>query len=136
MADVLTINVPMNFDLRNMTERLTNSFVAQGFTVTVSPIAPNSVKVRLEKSCGGINLLFGLGEGITANCTLNGTMLYVNYTEGDWTGKIIGFAVGWIICWVPFMTAIIGTVKQCGLSKKVSAEITMIASGVKQQQLR
>ncbi len=130
MADVLKLNVPMNFNLNNMTERLKNSFVAQGFTVTVIPIAPNSVKVKLEKNCGGINLLLGLGQGITANCTMNGDILYVNYTDGDWTGKIVGFAIGWIVCWVPFMTAIIGTVKQCGLSQKVSSEITMIASGV------
>lgn len=50
----------------------------------------------------------GLGKGITASCSLQNNTLVVNYLEGDWIGKIIGLAVGWILCFIPFITAIIG----------------------------
>ena len=61
-----------------------------------------------KKNCDGINLLMGLGKGITASCSLQNNTLVVNYLEGDWIGKIIGLAVGWILCFIPFITAIIG----------------------------
>ena len=43
----------------------------------------------MEKSCREINLLLGLWQGITANCTLNGNLLYANYTDSDWSGKLL-----------------------------------------------
>lgn len=52
-------------------------------------------------------MLLGLGQGITVNISLNQNLLSVNYADGDWIGKIIGLAVGWILCFVPFITAVI-----------------------------
>lgn len=130
MANTFTINVTENFSLDVLSSKLRDSFQAQGFGVTTTSISPTNTKIVFEKDCGGINMLLGMGQGITANCNVNGSVLYVNYSDGDWTGKIIGLAAGWILCWVPFITAIIGCVKQNGLPQKINSEITMIMSNM------
>lgn len=130
MADTLALNVPDNFDLSILASKLRDSFQAQGFGVSVASLASNSTRITFDKNCGGINMLLGMGLGITANITLNGNLLYVNYVDGDWTGKIIGLATGWILCWIPFVTAIIGCINQSSLPQKINTEITMILSGM------
>ena len=103
MADTLMMNVPENFDLTAMAERVKEQFQMQGFIVSVMKMK-NSVRIKFDKKCGGINMLLGLGQGITATCMLqNGDNLVVNYSEGDWTGRIVGGLVGWFLCMVPFM---------------------------------
>lgn len=126
MADTLTLNVSDDFSLDALASQLSDNFKGQGFETTVVSLSPTSTRVTFDKGCGGINMLLGMGQGITANMTLNGNLLYVNYADGDWTGKIIGLATGWILCWVPFITAIIGSFNQLNLPKKINTEITMI----------
>ncbi len=130
MADTLTLNVPEKFDLNVMATKLRDNFQAQGYAVTVATMSPNSTRIIFDKGCGGINMLLGLGQGITANCTVNGNILCVNYMDGDWLGKIIGFAAGWILCWIPFITAAVGCCMQFSLPKKINTEISMIMSGM------
>lgn len=124
------LNIPPNFDLNQMTTRVKDQFMSQGFSVSAAMVSKNSSRIVLDKGCGGINMLLGMGQGITATCTINGNCLYVNYSDGDWTGKIIGLAVGWLLCLIPFITAIIGCCTQAGLPKKVSNEISMIVSSM------
>lgn len=130
MADTLTINVSNDFDLNMLAAKLRDNLQAQGFTVSVALMSPYSTKLTLDKGCGGINMILGMGQGITANINLNGNLLYVNYADGDWTGKIIGLAIGWILCWIPFITSIIGCYNQINLPKKINTEISMIISGM------
>ena len=118
MADSLTINVSENFDLNFMAQKIKESFQTKGFIVTTASLSPNSVRIVFDKGCGGINMLLGMGQGITADCTVNGNCLTVNYVDGDWTGKIVGLIVGWFLCWIPCLTALIGCINQSGLPKK------------------
>ena len=129
MADTLMMNVPENFDLTAMAERVKEQFQMQGFIVSVMKMK-NSVRIKFDKKCGGINMLLGLGQGITATCMLqNGDNLVVNYSEGDWTGKIVGVLVGWFLCMVPFITAIIGSFQQMSLPKKINDAIMASVNG-------
>lgn len=132
MADSLTINVPEDFDLNLLVEKIKNNFQMQGFTITAAALQPNSHRIVFDKNCGGINMLLGLGQGITATLTLNGNCLFVNYSDGDWTGKIIGLVAGWILCLVPFITALVGCCNQFNLPKKISNDITMLISSMTQ----
>lgn len=133
MADSLTINVQENFDLNLLVEKIKSSFQMQGFAITIASLQPNSYRVVFDKNCGGINMLLGLGQGVTATLTLNGNCLFVNYSEGDWTGKIIGIAVGWLLCLVPFITSLVGCYYQSSLPKKINNEITMLMSSMKSE---
>ena len=128
MANTLMTNVTENFNLQAMAEEIKEKYQAKGFTVTVMT-QKNGVRLKFDKKCGGINMLLGLGQGITATCMLQGKEkdnLIVNFSDGDWTGKIIGLIAGWFLCLIPFVTAIIGSIKQSSLPKEISDDIMML----------
>lgn len=127
MATPLMLNVSPNFNLVSFSEQLAATYRSQGYIVNVMYL-PDHVSIKFDKDTGGINTVLGMGEGITAHCSLNNGMLYVNYSDEEWTGKIVGFCVGWFLCVIPLITAAIGSVKQSELPKKISTDATRIAA--------
>lgn len=125
MADTLMMNVSENFDLNVLAQSLAETYRAKGFTVNVANIN-NSVIIDFDKGVGGINMLLGMDLGIKATLTVNNNTLMVNYSEAAWTGKIIGLCIGWVVCLVPFITAIVGAIKQSKFPKEISNDITML----------
>lgn len=124
------INISESFDIEAFAEKITELYQGTGYSVRTLKMK-NGVKITVEKSVGGINMLLGMGQGITATCTLHGKekdTISVNFSDGDWTGKIVGLIVGWFLCWIPCVTAIIGIVKQTGLEKKLKSDIEMALS--------
>ncbi len=132
MADTVYFNVAPDFDLQMFAGQLAEKYRMEGFTVTVANFNTAEV-ITFDKETGGINMLFGLGQGIKATCMVTDGVLTVNFSDGDWTGKIIGLLVGWFICLIPFITAIVGCVRQSQLPKKIGADAVMIASQMNQQ---
>ncbi len=130
MAENFMANISENFDIQKLTEELVQQYQAKGFNVRVLKMK-NGAKITFDKKCGGINMLLGLGQGITANFTIHGKekdTLSVTYSDGDWAGKIIGLIVGWFMCWIPCITAIIGIFKQLSLPKDINNDIQMLVS--------
>ena len=125
MADSLMLNVPQDFNLDELTQQLSDMYRAKGFTVNVANLN-NSVIMDFDKGVGGINMLLGLDLGIKATFSINNGNLIVNYSNAAWTGKIIGLCVGWFICLVPFVTAIVGAIKQSKFPKDINNDITML----------
>ena len=125
MDNSLIINVSEGTTLDGIAQRLVELYYAKGYTVTVTTFN-NSTSISFEKDIGGINTILGLGVGIKANLTLNNGVLYVTYSDAEWTSKIIGAIIGWFLCWIPIVTAVIGTVKQMDVSKNISNDIRMI----------
>ena len=115
------------FNLEVFSNQLADTYRAKGFAVNVASFNGSSV-ITFDKNTGGINMLLGMGEGIKATCTLNNDSLIINFSDGDWTGKIVGLLVGWFLCLVPFITAIVGCVKQTSLPKSISNDATMLAA--------
>lgn len=129
MAASTMISVGEGFNLNAFAQQLSDTYQQKGFNVQVA-VMGNSVSIIFDKGTGGINMLLGLGLGITANCVVNNGTLVINYSNGDWTGKIIGLAIGWFLCLVPFITAIIGVFKQLGLPKQIGNDAMVIASNM------
>ena len=130
MSNDFIVNVSEEFNLEAMVNELIERYSAQGFTVRTLKLK-NGCKITFSKNCGGINMVLGMGAGITATCTFTGKnqdMLNVRFSDGDWTGKIIGCIVGWFLCFIPIITSIIGITKQLSLPKQISDDIQMIAS--------
>ncbi len=128
MANNFMANVSENFDMSEMADQIVQCYQAKGFNVRVLKMK-NGVKLTFDKKCGGINFLLGMGLGISATCTLVGKdndTLCVNFSDGDWIGKIIGCIVGWFLCFIPIITAIIGICKQLSLPKQIENDIQMI----------
>ena len=110
MADSVMLNIGPNFDFNAFADRLAQMYAAQGFAVSVADI--NSAKViKFEKETGGIN-----------------TVLQIMYTDAEWNSKIIGGLIGWFVCLVPLITAIIGAVRQSDLPKNIGRDAGMIVA--------
>lgn len=130
MASSFMMNVNDNFNLQAFCEKLADTYRGKGFNMNMAMFNANTAQVVFDKGVGGINMLLGLGQGIKVNFTVNNGTLMANFTEAEWTGKIIGLAVGWILCLIPLITAIIGCVKQSSLPKEIQNDATMIISGM------
>lgn len=129
MANSVMVNVGKNFDLNSFAEQLANKYRAEGYNVNVANLN-NSLFITFEKNTGGINMVLGLGEGIKASCMVSNGTMNISFSDGDWTGKIVGFIVGWFVCFIPIITALIGTIKQSSLPKKIGTDATMIAASL------
>ncbi len=127
MANSVMLKVNPAFDLEAFSNQLADTYRAKGFAVNVAAFNGSSI-ITFDKNTGGINMLLGMGEGIKSTCTLNNDSLIINFSDGDWTGKIIGLAVGWFLCLVPFITAIVGCVKQSSLPKSIANDATVLAA--------
>lgn len=130
MANNFTYDVSEGFNVEAVAEQLKETYEGKGYTVRINKLK-NGFKLTVEKGVGGINTLLGMGQGITATCNLRGKesdTLSVTLSDGDWMGKIIGFVAGWFLCMVPFVTAIIGTMRQLNLQKDVANEIELAVS--------
>ena len=126
MANPVTFNVPQNYDVQTLAFKLRDLYISKGFIANVTGAFPYNFTLRLEKNMGGINNLLGLGKAITVNLSLQGNVLILNYTDAEWTSKIVGLVVGWFLCLVPFVTAIIGSFAQYDLPGEISRDVTML----------
>ena len=132
MANNLMLSVSEDFNIEAFADTLAEQYQSKGFQVRVTKMK-NGARIIFDKNCGGINMILGMGQGITANCTLQANnkgenLLSVNFSDSEWTGKIIGAVVGWFICFLPVITAIIGTLKQISLPKDIGNDIEMIVN--------
>lgn len=126
----LTFNVPQNYDLQMLVCKLRDLYITKGFTANITSAFPGNFNLRLEKNIGGINTLLGLGKAISVNFSLQGNMLIISYTDAEWTSKVIGLVVGWFLCLIPFVTAIIGAFGQYDLPGEISRDVTMLLGTV------
>ncbi len=126
MADNFMVNISEGFDIDRFAEEVVRQYQAKGFKVTALKMG-ETVKLTFDKGLGGINTVLGLGVGISANCMVNGNTLNVNFTEAEWTSKIIGCVLGWFVCLIPFITGIIGVTRQLQVPKDLTNDMQMIA---------
>ncbi|MBQ8345019.1 MAG: hypothetical protein IJY42_02000 [Clostridia bacterium] len=125
MATNFTTNVSPHFDMDAFAAELEQLYRTKGFAIRTTKLS-NGIQMVFDKGCGGINMLLGMGLGITASITVSDGVLSVNYTDEEWTGKIIGLVVGWFLCLIPFVTAVIGAIQQMDLSKNINNDITLL----------
>lgn len=130
MASNFMLNVSPEFNMEAFSEQLANLYRARGYVVTVANVNGNAI-ISFEKNVGGINTILGLGEGVKANCMVNNGVLNVTFTDAEWTSKIIGAVIGWFLCLIPLITAIIGVVRQTSLPKNIENDIRMMISSMK-----
>lgn len=129
MADNAMFNVKDTFDMEVFATRLADAYKAKGFAVNIVNIS-GAYAINFDKGTGGINNLLGLGQGIRATITNMNGAVTISFSDGDWLGKIIGLSVGWFLCLIPFITAIIGTVRQLSLPKSIANDAMQIAASL------
>jgi len=127
MAANVMFTVADTFDLETLATRLAESFKVKGYTINVINMK-DAYAIIFDKKTGGINNLLGLGVRIRATITKMNNTVIISFSDAEWLGKIVGLVVGWFLCMVPFITAIIGTIQQLSLPKAIGDEAILIAS--------
>ncbi len=129
MANNIVINVKPSFNMSAFAEQLAQNYRAKGFSVTIANVG-TTCAINFEKDTSGFNNFLGLSKNVKASCMLSGDVLSINFSDQDWTWKIIACVVGWFICCIPFITGIVGIVGQSGLPKEIGNDATVIASSM------
>lgn len=127
MAETIMVPISESFNMKEFVDKFSKTYQAKGFKV-MPTLMNNSATITLDKGVGGINMLLGLGLGITVTCMQADRALNVSFSNEEWTGKIIGLAVGWFLCMVPFITAIIGLINQIQLPKNIGNDIRFLSN--------
>jgi len=128
MAATTMFPISPNFNMQELITKITQMYQAKGFTVMAMPMG-SGASIDFRKDDGGIKKYVGLALGVKANMMIQGETLIVNYSDAEWTGKIVGFIIGWFMCWIPCITAIIGSLKQSDLPKQIGTDLQMLAGG-------
>lgn len=117
MAENVMFNVGADFNMSDFTEKLANLYRAKGYTVNVADMNGTDI-LTFDKSTGGIK----------ATCMLMNGTLSINFSDAEWTGKIIACSIGCFLCLIPGVTGIIGIVKQSKLPKSIANDATILAA--------
>ena len=134
MAQNLLLGVSPEFDFPTFVQRLSDTYRAKGYTTNIMDMGGNFSMV-IEKDTSGLTHLLGMSESIRVNMIVGpGPMgentLSINFAEEAWIGKILALVVGWIVCCIPFITGIIGCVRQYSLPNNISNDVRMIVAGM------
>ena len=127
MADTRMFPVPPKFNMDYLIQKITQMYQAKGFTVMAMPMGTGA-SIDFRKNDGGFHKYIGLALGIRATIMVQGDSIIINFSDDEWTGKIVGLALGWVLCFIPFVTAIIGIVRQLELPKSIGNDIQLIVS--------
>lgn len=128
MAVQKTFALNPGSDIAEIVNIASQSLSSQGYEIQTQIMSPAAASMIVKKDRDGIKNFAGLGVECRINISvLNGTQLVVNI-DNEWTNKIIAIALGWFLCWVIFITGIVGAVNQSGLPEKASSAIMMAAS--------
>lgn len=118
-AKQMQIPIGEDFNLSKALELTKERFSNEGYNATATVFSPQCGKMTINKDMDGIKQYMGMGVECEANFTImNGIVLSVSI-ESTWSNKIIALAVGWILCWVPFVTGCIGCSNQNKLPRKI-----------------
>ena len=127
MAEVYSCPLPPNFNMYGAINFIRDQLTAQGYNVMATPMGPTSGTLQVSKDNDGIKQFLGMGVSCDVSLTVVNNVLNVNI-QSEWTNKIIAMAVGWFLCWIPFITGIIGCVNQNSLPGKIKSTINVACS--------
>ncbi|MCL1890570.1 MAG: zinc ribbon domain-containing protein [Coriobacteriia bacterium] len=128
MAETRMFTVAPDFDMNELVGKIAQMYQAKGFTVAAMPMGAGT-SISFKKGEGGIQQYIGLGLGVRANIMPQGGNMSVNFSDADWTWKIVALVAGWFLCLIPVVTGAIGAIQQAQLPKEIGNDIQMLAGG-------
>ncbi len=128
MSTIKTIKTFPGANLSTLIDIASQNLAMQGFDVKSQVMGPSAAEIIVTKDRDGLkNSVLGLGLEcrVAITATEDALTLTIN---SEWTNKIIALAIGWILCWVPFVTGIVGTINQYTLPEKIGTAFTLACS--------
>ncbi len=123
------IPVSENFNLDAFCEKLSDEFRSKGYNVVLSPAVNGTMRqVTIEKDNEGIKNFVGLGTQEEITFSHSNNTLIANYNDGCQTMRFVSIGIGWFLCFIPFITGIIGLSNHSNFLKNVQNSVMMTAS--------
>lgn len=122
MADNLVFQVSNNFNLDTFAQDMVRMGHARGYTTNYAN-AGGAYYIDFNNGNEGLMKYIGMGANIRLTLMQNGNTLYANFTDADWTGKIVAYLLSGFTCGITLVTGIIGLVKQLDFPKQIGNEL-------------
>lgn len=124
----LTVSVSESFDFDSFCNQLAEEYRQKGFNVQ-NPSAMGTIRqIIIEKDNDGIQNYLGLGTQEEINITYTGNTLNATFNDGCQTMRFIAIGLGWFICFVPFITGIMGMSKHSNFTKELENSIRVFTA--------
>lgn len=124
----LTVPVNESFNLDALCNRLGDEYRQKGYNVQSPSVAGSIRQIIIEKDNDGINNYLGMGIQEEINISYSGDMLNATFNDGCQTMRFIDLGIGWFMCFIPFITGLVGLSKHSNFAREVQNSIRMIAS--------
>ena len=124
MATTKMIPLPEGANLADVVSKAVTTLQEQGYDVVSTLMGENAANITVSKDNDGIKKFIGLGLESRVNVMRNGNSLTLTI-EGDWVFKWVAVGIGWFLCFVPFITGIIGMASQSSLPNKINDAFMM-----------
>ncbi len=119
MSKNVTIALAADKDLNKVIELAKQQLQSQGYEAVGTVMSNNMATLTVQKDRDGIKNIIGLGVESKATITVMGNNTATVNVESEWGNKILACAVGWFVCFVPFITGLVGCSSQSGLQNKL-----------------
>ena len=128
MSTIKTIKTYPGTNLATLIDIATQNLSMQSYDIKSQVMGPSAAEVIVTKDRDGLKNTF-LGLGLECRVAITATQDSITLTiNSEWTNKIVALAIGWIFCWIPFVTGVIGTINQFTLPEKISTAFTLACS--------
>lgn len=124
MSTIKTIKTFPGANLSALIDIASQNLAMQGFDVKSQVMGPAAAEIIVTKDRDGLKNFLGLGLECRVAITATQDVLTLTINS-EWTNKIIALAIGWILCWVPFITGVVGTINQFTLPEKIGTAFAL-----------
>jgi hypothetical protein len=124
MSTIKTIKTFPGANLSALIDIASQNLAMQGFDVKSQVMGPAAAEIIVTKDRDGLKNFLGLGLECRVAITATQDVLTLTINS-EWTNKIIALAIGWILCWVPFITGVVGTINQLTLPEKIGTAFAL-----------
>ena len=129
----VSVPVKEGFDFQGLISKFSDSYRANGYNVLTNPaFGTQAQKITLEKDNAGANNLLGLGIQESINFTWANGVLNVAFEDECATNRYLALGVGWFLCFVPFVTGLVGMSKHNTFVAGVQTQITNLVMSLNQ----
>ncbi len=125
MSLVKTIRTYPGASLATIIDAATQNLSMQCYDVKSQIMGPSAAEIIVTRDRTGLkNAFLGLGLECRVAITVENDILTLMISN-EWANKIVALLIGWIFCWVPFVTGIMGTINQYNLPEKITTAFTL-----------
>ncbi len=129
MAVTKNIPVSQGNNINTVIDGTFKRLMLLGYEAVPSVVSSKTATIAVRKNCTKLYNFLGMSAEAKVTVMVVGDMIDVT-VDNVWTNKSLAIALGWLLCFVPVVTGILGVVEQKTLSDNVLCALTEAAKTV------